>query len=98
MQISIETFSTMFDEAIENKDGERTLLLVLELKELVRNDPLAIKWITEPTNINHIHEQLVEHLEVPQKAMRLRNPIPNRQRRAWLFVEALENGIRRVVK
>jgi len=95
--ISIETVSEMLYEAIDNKDASRALLIVLQLKEMVRTDPVAVKWIVDPTNIKKLHDNLSEKLEVPSKMMMIRNRIPHRQKRAHLFVQAIENGIRKVL-
>ena len=44
-----------------------------------------------------MHELLVEHLAVPQKVMRVKDRSEHRQRRAYMFVEAMEHGVRRVL-
>lgn len=97
MKISIETITKKLFEAIEEKNAHRTLAFVLELKESVRTDPVAVKWIADPTNLKRVHDALVEHLDVPPKAMMIKNRIPHRQRRALMFVEGIENGVRRIV-
>lgn len=97
MQISIEAVTKLLFEAIEAKDKVKTLGLVLQLKEQVRSDPVAVKWIADPTNLKKIHDALVEHLDVPPKAMMIKHRIPHRQRRALLFVEGIENGVRRII-
>jgi len=97
MKVSIETVIEALEDAIRAHDKPKTLILISELREAVRNDMAAVKWITEPANIAHLHSLLTEELGVPPKAMQLRNRISHRQRRAWMFVEALENGLRRVI-
>ena len=95
--VSIETIIEKLKEAIVAKDKTRTLLLVLQLKESVATDLVAVKWITQPVNLKDIHDSLVEHLGVPPKAMMVKHRVPNQQRRGLLFVQAIENGVRRTL-
>lgn len=96
-KISIETIATMLEQAIVNKDKVRTMSLIATMKEAVRTDPVAVKWLVDPGNISRIHELLEEHLEVPAKVMRVSGRAPNRQRRAYMFMEAIEHGVKRVL-
>ena len=95
--VSIATVSELLEATILKKDLVKTLAIVLELKEKLRGDPVAVKWITEPSNIKNLQEMLTEHLEIPAKLMMLKNKMPNRQKRAHMFVQAMENGLRRVL-
>ena len=95
--ISVETIVSMLNKAILDKDAVRALAIVIQLKEAMRIDPIAVKWITDPANLKSFHENLNEHLGVPQKMMMIRNRIPHRQKRAHLFAMAIENGIRKVI-
>lgn len=97
MNISIEVIIAKLNEAIADKDGVRTLGFILKLKDAVRTDPKAVKWIADPSNLQALHTSLTENLGVPAKAMLLKNRIDNRQKRAHLFVEAIENGVRRTI-
>lgn len=92
---SVETITEKLFEAIEAKDKQKTLLLIVQLKEAVKTDPAACKWVTEPLNLKEVHNSLIENLNVDPKAMRVKERITHRQRRALLFVQAIENGIRR---
>lgn len=96
-KISIEVIASMLEDAILNKDKSRTMALIVRLKEEVRTDPVAVKWIVDPKNLTHLHDILEEHLEVPRKVMRVSIRHPNRQRRAYMFVEAMEHGVRRIL-
>lgn len=87
----------MLIAAIKDNNAHRALAIVLQLKEQVRSDPVAVKWIVDPANIKNLHELLAEHLEVPSKMMMIRSRVPHRQKRAHLFVQAIENGIRKVL-
>lgn len=87
----------MLYETIEQQDKLKTLTLVMQLKEQMRSDPEAVKWVADPVNLKELHEKLTLHLGVPSKAMMIKNRIPHRQRRAFTFIEAVENGVRRVL-
>ena len=95
---STELLLKKLDEAILDKDVEQTLACILVLKEQVKANAELIKTLTEPTVIRRLHEMLVEHLEVPPKLLLLGKRVPNRHRRAILFVQTMENGVRRVLK
>ena len=97
INVSIGTIISLLEETIKDKNAMKTLALVLELKAKVLTDAETIKWITEPANIKNIHDLLVEHLEVPPKMMMLKTKISHKQKRANLFVQAIENGVRKVL-
>jgi hypothetical protein len=97
MTISVETIVALLENAIEDGDAERTLMLVGELKKSLATTPEAVRWVTEPNNLTALHDMLVEHLDVPQKVMRVKERSENRARRAHMFVEAMEHGIKRVL-
>ena len=54
--ISVDTIVAMLHTAIENKDATRALAVVIQLKEAMRTDPVAVKWITDPSNLKKLHE------------------------------------------
>lgn len=97
-KISIEVIAKLLEEAIVNKDKTRTMSLVTMMKEEVRTDPVAVKWVADPKNLSHLHDLLEENLKVPRKLMRVQGRSPNRQRRAYMFMEAMEHGVRRILK
>ena len=98
MMDDIEVFENMLFESIRNKDAEKTYLLIEELKNKVKKDPEVVKWIVDPATLKKIHTELVEYLDVPLKAMLIKNRVPHRQRRAVLFVEGISNGLKRVLQ
>ena len=95
--ISIGVLITMLHQTIVEKDIQKTLMLVTTLKEMVRNDAEAVKWISEPTNLNQLQAALTDNLGVPQKLMMVKGRIPHKQRRAMLFMEAMEAAVRKVI-
>jgi len=97
MNVSIETVMDLFESAVADGDAQKTLAISMQLTEQVRSDPLAVKWLTTPANIKHVHEILVDGLGVPPKTMMIKDRVPNTQKRAHLFAKGIENGIRRVV-
>lgn len=83
--------------ALDDKDGVRVLGYVSILKGMAAEDPVVVKWIVTPKNLTKLQERLVESLGVTQRAMRVKERIQHRQRRAILFVTAMEHAIRRTV-
>jgi hypothetical protein len=96
-KISIEVIAKLLEEAITNKDKTRTMTLVQMMKEEVRTDPVAVKWVVDPKNLTHLHDLLEENLGVPRKLMRVSGRSPNRQRRAYMFMDAMEHGVKRIL-
>lgn len=97
MMVSIETIADLLEEAIEDADAEKTLLLILEMKKAVSTDPVAVKWVVDPKNLSHIQSLLVENLDISQRMMRVKDRSEHRQKRAYMFVEAMEHAVRRVL-
>ena len=95
MMINIDTLGTKLVEAIESKDKVR-INAIISMMEDCLPDPIAVKWITEPVNISNIHNKLVEHMGVHPKLLMLKTRVPNRNRRAGLFVQVLKNAMTRV--
>lgn len=83
--------------ALDNKDGVRALGYVSILKGMASEDPVVVKWIVTPENLTSLQEKIVESLGVTQRAMRVKERIEHRQRRAILFVTAMEHAIRRTL-
>lgn len=95
--INLDILLEKLDEALVAKDSVRTLGYVSILKGLAAKDPVVVKWIVTPENLVGLQAKIVEHLGVEQRAMRVRERIPHRQRRAILFVTAMEHAIRRTI-
>lgn len=81
-------------EVIEKKSKSQTLLV---LDNLIENlDDYLAREITDPATITELHELLIEHLEVNPRAMKLKNRVPLRARRALLFLQAMRNAVDRI--
>lgn len=82
-------------EAILSKDQAAVLESLAELKVALNGNTALVDQITSPPVITELHNMLVEHLGVHPRAMMLRARVPGRVRRAVLFVQAMENGVKR---
>jgi hypothetical protein len=85
------------DVALAAKDGVRTLGYISILKGMAAQDPVVVKWIVTPENLVSLQAKVVESLGVEQRAMRVKERVAHRQRRAILFVTAMEIAVRRKV-
>ena len=81
--------------SIESNDKEGVILVLDKLEEQVaqKNNAELVKWVTEPQNITELHRMLIEHMNVIPRAMMLKTRVPNRYRRAFLFIKAMKNGV-----
>lgn len=94
--------NTMTSE-LEKIDVLKQLILknekqpVIEYMEALKSECLTTvelsNTVTTPVVITELHKMLVEHMGVNQRAMQLRNRIPNTTRRAMLFLQAMINGV-----
>ena len=81
-------------EVIEKGSKNQTLMV---LDNLIENlDEFLAREITDPATITELHELLIEHLDVQPRAMKLKNRVPLRPRRALLFLQAMRNAVDRV--
>jgi hypothetical protein len=95
MKVLIENFV----EKIETGDAEKTLAaidLIIEKLESLEDEELRNE-ILDPSIITELHKLLIEHLEVPPRAMQLNRRFPNANTRAIMFSRAMRNGIVRVM-
>jgi hypothetical protein len=95
MKVLIENFI----EKIETGDAEKSLealdLIIEKLGEGTDED--LRNEILTPTIITNLHELLIEHLDVPPRAMQLNRRFPNANVRAMMFAKAMHNGISRMI-
>lgn len=83
--------------AIEDKNldkAKEALQLMLTCAE--NKDALLIQEVTQPAVITDLHTKLIETFSVNRRAMMLKNRVSVRDRRALLFIRAMQNGLRRV--
>lgn len=78
--------------------GDLNLILegLVDLEKKVLADDSMAKLVTEPPVITKLYNDL-ETAGVPRRAMLLRNRVPGRNRRAFLFVKAMQNGVKRAL-
>lgn len=95
--INLDILLEQMDAALAEKDGVRVLGYISILKGLAAKDPVVVKWIVTPENLVALQGKIVESLGVEQRAMRVKERIAHRQRRAILFVTAMEHAIRRKI-
>lgn len=81
-------------EVIEKGSKGQTLLVLDNIIESL--DAELAREITEPSVIAELHEMLVEHLGVNPQAMKLRQRVSLRNRRALLFLRAMRSGVSKV--
>ncbi len=82
-------------ETILTKDSAAVLAALGELKNAINGNDALVDEITNPTVITELHNMQVEQLGVHPRMMMLRTRVPGRVRRAVLFVQAMENGVKR---
>ena len=81
-------------EVIRKKSKNQTLMVLDNILEHL--DDELIREIVDPEVISELHELLVEYLGVNPKAMKLKQRVPLRARRARLFVQAMKAGVNKV--
>ena len=81
-------------EVIEKGSKNQTLMVLDSILENM-DDELA-RHIVDPATITKLHEMLIEHLGVNPQAMKLKNRVPLRMRRAMLFLRAMRNAVSKV--
>jgi len=80
--------------AILTKDREKTVEALTALQLALPNDEESIARIIMPVVITELHQMLIDNLGVHPRAMLLKARVPNKNRRANLFVQAMINGVR----
>lgn len=96
--INLDMLIERIHAALDDNDGVKTLGYISILKGMAAEDPEVVKWIVAPDNLVSLQTRIVEGLGVEQRAMRVKERIPHRQRRAILFVTAMEHAIRRTLR
>lgn len=86
-------------DAMEENDLQRAKdSLQLMLESIQQKDMSLIQEVTQPVVITELHTKLIETFGVNRRAMMLKNRVPTRDRRAMLFVRAMQNGLNRIVE
>jgi len=88
-------------ETIKSKDVLNTITQVQQYKENMRDVTVGadyVTWISEPVNLTLVHKALAEDLGVPPRVLAIRRAQMSRPQRAYLLVQAMELGIKKVHK
>ena len=78
---------------IQSKDKVRALAALISLQEdLLQDDELSVQ-VCMPVVITELHSLLTEELGVNPRLMQLRGRQPIAKKRAYLFAQAMINGV-----
>lgn len=94
MKVLLENFK----EKVIEGDAEKALAAIDLVIEKITGDAEMISEILQPTIITELHELLIEHLNVPPRAMQLNRRFSNHRTRALMFSKAMRNGIAVVIR
>lgn len=86
------------NEKIEEGDADKAIAAIDLILEKFPTDPELIAEILDPAIITNLHKALIEHLDVPPRAMQLNRRFPNAGTRAVMFVKAMKNGLIHSIK
>lgn len=80
-------------DLIKANDKDATLKLMQEYQAECLGDGDLFLIVTFPPVITELHKLLIDHMGVHPKAMMLKRRIENRKKRAYLFMQAMMNGV-----
>src|SRR5690606_18539186 len=98
---SASEFAEHLLETIKSKDALKSMTQVQQYKENMKDATVGadyVTWISEPVNLTRIHQALAEDLGVPPRVMAIKRVLMSRPQRAYLLVQAMELGIKKVHK
>lgn len=98
---SASEFGTQLLETIKSKDVQKSYTEIQQFKENMKDQTVGadfVTWISEPANLTRVHKALAEDLEVPPRVMAIKRVLMSRPQRAYLLVQAMELGIKKVHK
>lgn len=98
---SASEFAEQLLETIKSKDALKSMTQVQQYKENMKDATVGadyVTWISEPVNLTRIHQALAEDLGVPPRVMAIKRVLMSRPQRAYLLVQAMELGIKKVHK
>jgi len=79
-----------------NKDDVLNMLVQMKEDCLDVNNAELVTNVTSPAIIAELHELLIEHLGANNRNMLVKGRVPNIRKRAYCFVQAMENGVKRI--
>jgi hypothetical protein len=98
-KVSASEFAEQLLETIKSKDALKSMTQVQQYKENMRDVTVGsdyVTWISEPVNLTRVHQALTEDLGVPPRVMAIKRVLMSRPQRAYLLVQAMELGIKKV--
>lgn len=98
-KVSATEFAEQLLETIKSKDALKSMTQVQQYKENMKDATVGadyVTWISEPVNLTRVHQALAEDLEVPPRVMAIKRVLMSRPQRAYLLVQAMELGIKKV--
>lgn len=96
---SASEFAEQLLETIKSKDALKSMAQVQQYKENMKDATVGadyVTWISEPVNLTRVHQALAEDLGVPPRVMAIKRVLMSRPQRAYLLVQAMELGIKKV--
>jgi hypothetical protein len=99
--VSAAEFSTELLNTIKSKDALKSMAKVQQYKENMRDVTVGadyVTWISEPVNLTLVHKALADDLGVPPRVLAIKRVLMSRPQRAYLLVQAMELGIKKVHK
>lgn len=98
-KVSATEFAEQLLETIKSKDALKSMTQVQQYKENMKDATVGadyVTWISEPVNLTRVHQALAEDLGVPPRVMAIKRVLMSRPQRAYLLVQAMELGIKKV--
>lgn len=83
---------------INSENVAKTIECLQQFSGNMRNPVIGadhVVWISEPVNLTRVHSAIVEHLNIPQRAMAIKRLLMSRPQRAMLLMQAMEIAIKR---
>lgn len=94
----MSTNCAQLKETIKAGSKDTVLAMLGHMKEdcLVMENVELVQEVTSPAIIAELHELLIEHLGANNRNMLVKGRVPNIRKRAYCFVQAMENGVKRL--
>lgn len=83
-------------ENIKAKDKKACLETLNTMEGQLADDKELVDQIILPANINELYTMLIEVMGVKKRAIQLKNRIPNKGKRAFMFIQAMKNGLNKL--
>ena len=93
MMSDSELIIDQLKDFIKSDDKDSTLKLMAEMQQDCLGEGDLFLVVTHPPVITELHRLLIDHMGVHPKAMMLKRRIDNRKKRAYLFMQAMINGV-----